>query len=49
LSADQSCYLVSLQRIYQRLSLEITANIECQEEILRRLQKKFCVGSNSDV
>jgi hypothetical protein len=34
---DESCNSVSLQRIYQRPSVGITANIECQVETLRRL------------
>jgi hypothetical protein len=34
---DERCSSVSLQRIYQRLSVGITANIECQVETLRRL------------
>jgi hypothetical protein len=33
---DENCYSVSLQRIYQRLSVGITAKIECQVETLRR-------------
>jgi hypothetical protein len=33
---DESCYSVTLQRIYQRLSVGIIANIEFQVETLRR-------------
>jgi hypothetical protein len=44
-----SCYSVSLQRIYQRLSVGITANVECQVETLRRLLTTVLRKSSSVV